>query len=127
METLYICLTFLSGWLLRGLVDKLFILGRAVQFSRTAERSGIMMLSRASEHYYHSVQMLKTAGEKTGRDNEVIRTINSLEFTHKQWKKTAIEAIYEAHPFKAQVKWHDWDTAIGTLESDLMKKRRNVR
>ncbi len=84
-----------------------------------------MMLGRAHEHYYHSLQMLKTAGEVTERSNEIIRTINSLEFSHQQWQKSAVQAIYEAHPFKESVKWYDWRTAMRTLEQDKLLKRRD--
>ena len=124
MDALHIFLIFFGGWMLRGVFNKLFILGKTVQFSRLAERNSITMLSRASEHYYHSLEMLKMAGEKTERNNEVIRIINNLEFTHRQWQKSAIQAIYEAHPYKSGVQWHDWDTAMRYLQENKTDTRR---
>ena len=115
---------FFAGWLLRGLFDRLLINGKLIMFTKLAERNSLMMLGRAHEHYYHSLEMLKSAGEVSDRNNEVIRTINSLEFTHKQWQKSAIQAIYEAHPFKSTVSWYDWRTAMQTLEKNKLSRRK---
>jgi uncharacterized protein Yka (UPF0111/DUF47 family) len=114
---------FFAGWLLRGLFSRLFISGKLLMLTKNAERKCLTMLGRAHEHYHHSLAMLKTAGEATDRNNEIIRTINSLEFTHKQWQKNAVQSIYEEHPFQSSVKWYDWRTAMQTLENE--KHRRN--
>ena len=125
-ETFIIAMvSFFGGWLLRGGFDRLLTTGRLIMFTKLAERNSLMMLGRASEHYYHSLHMLRDAGEVADRKNEVISTINSLEFTHKQWQKTAIQAIYEAHPFKGSVEWYDWRTAMQTLENKKSYTRRN--
>ena len=116
--------SFLMGWLLRGTFDRLLNIGRLITFTKLAERSSLMMLGRASEHYHHSLHMLKDAGEVADKKNEVISTINSIEFTHKQWQRTAIQALYEAHPFKNTVEWYDWRTAMRTLENNKLLKRR---
>ena len=82
------------------------------------------MMGRASEHYYHSLKMLEDAGEATDRRNEIISTTNSLKFTHKEWQKTAITALYESHPFKKTVAWYDWRTAMQSLESEKLSRRK---
>jgi len=117
-------ISFFIGWLLRGGFEGLLNTGRLITFTKLAERNSLMMLGRASEHYHHSLRMLKDAGDVADRKNEVISTINSLEFTHKQWQRTAIQAIYEAHPFKNTVDWYDWRTAMQTLEQSKILKRR---
>lgn len=81
------------------------------------------MMGRASEHYYHSLKMLEDSGETTDRRNEVVSTINSLKFTHKEWQKTAIASLYEHHPFKKTVGWYDWRTAMQSLESNKLSRR----
>ena len=114
---------FFAGWLIRGAINKLYISGKLIVLVNDIERKSLTMLGRAHEHYYHSLRMLKDAGEATERNNEVIRTINSLEFSHKQWQKTAVQASYEAHPFKRSVKWYDWQTAMQTLEKEKLSRR----
>jgi len=112
---------FFTGWLAQAAISRLYISGKLIMLAAIAERKCLTMLGRSHEHYYQSLHMLKTAGEATDRNNEIIRTINSLEFNHKQWQKSSVQAIYEAHPFKHAVKWYDWRTAMQTLEN----KRRN--
>jgi len=117
-------LGFFAGWASRALIVRLYTTGKLILLASLAERKSLMMLGRAHEHYHHSLQMLRMAGEATDRDNEIIRTINSLEFSHKQWQKSAVQAIYEAHPFKESVKWYDWQTAMQTLEQDKLSRRK---
>lgn len=107
---------FFAGWVANGAISRLYISGKLIMLAAIAERKSLTMLGRAHEHYYQSLHMLKTAGEATERDNEIIRVINSLEFSHKQWQKSSVQAIYEAHPYKQGVKWYDWRTAMQTLE-----------
>ena len=113
---------FFAGWLVRGVFNQLFIRGKLMMLAKNTERKCLTMLGRAHEHYYHSLAMLKSAGEVTERNNEIIRTINSLEFTHKQWQKNAVQAIYEQHPFQSSIKWYDWRTAMQTLESEKLRR-----
>jgi uncharacterized protein Yka (UPF0111/DUF47 family) len=107
---------FFVGWLANAAISRLYISGKLIMLATIAERKSLTMIGRSHEHYHQSLHMLKTAGETTDRGNEIIRVINSLEFSHKQWQKSAVQAIYEAHPFKQGVKWYDWNTAMQTLE-----------
>ena len=81
------------------------------------------MLGRAQEHYWHSTAMLKEAGEETDKENEMKLVLNSLKFTHDEWKKTAIEALHARHPYPTLVKWYDWRTAMQTLEQEKLNRR----
>ena len=114
----------MSGWMARGLLTRLMLFGAEIKMAKQAERSCLIMLSRASEHYYHSLAMLQMAGEKTDRKNEIISTINSLEFTHSEWKKTAVQTIYNVHPFKSTVEWYDWRTAMQSVTNENLSRRK---
>ena len=114
----------MSGWMARGLLTRLMLFSAEIKMAKQAERSCLIMLSRASEHYYHSLAMLQMAGEKTDRKNEIISTINSLEFTHSEWKKTAVQTIYNVHPFKSTVEWYDWRTAMQSVTNENLSRRK---
>ena len=114
----------LIGWNLRGFWNRLMLSVALINMAKTAERSCLLMLSRASEHYHHSLTMLKIAGEKTDKKNEIISTINSLEFTHTEWKKTAAQTIYNIHPFKSTVQWYDWRTAMQSVTEENLSRRK---
>lgn len=112
------------GWVARGAFTRLMLFSTEINMAKQAERSCLVMLSRASEHYYHSLTMLQMAGEQADRKNEIISTINSLEFTHSEWKKTAIQTIYNVHPFKSTVEWYDWRTAMQSVTNENLSRRK---
>lgn len=114
----------IAGWAGRGLWMRLLLSVTLVNMTKQAERSCLTMLARSSEHYYHSLEMLKMAGEQTEKQNEIISTINSLEFTHSEWKKTAIQTIYNTHPFKSTVQWYDWRTAMQSVADEKLSRRK---
>lgn len=131
MQTLSYVLMFfigaMAGWALRNFSLKLGLALNLYSMSKIVESSCLTMLARSSEHYYQSLEMLRQAGEVTDRKGEVVSTINSLEYTHSEWKKTAIQTIYNVHPFKNLVKWYDWRTAMQELEKEKLITRRNQR
>jgi len=112
------------GWAVRGLWTRLLLSATLINMTKQAERSCLTMLARASEHYHHSLTMLKIAGEESDKRNEVISVINSLEFTHSEWKKTAIQTIYNVHPFKSTIQWYDWRTAMQSVTDEKLSRRK---
>ena len=114
----------LLGWAARGLWTRLLLSASLINMAKATERSCLTMLSRSSEHYYHSLAMLEIAGHTTDKKNEVISTINSLQFTHAEWKKTAVQTIYSVHPFKRTVQWYDWRTAMQSLVDEKLSRRK---
>lgn len=114
----------MAGWAGRGLWTRLLLSVTLTNMAKQAERSCLTMLARSSEHYYHSLEMLRMSGEATDRRSEVVSTINSLEFTHSEWKKTAIQTIYNTHPFKSTVEWYDWRTAMQSVMNEKLSRRK---
>ena len=114
---------FFLGWGVRGLFERLFISGKLIMLATAVERDCLRMLGRAEEHYWHSTTLLREAAEKTDKKNEMKLVLNSLKFTHEEWKKSAIEALHIRHPFPNAVKWYDWRTAMQTLEQEKLDRR----
>ena len=104
-------LLFILGWFVRGGFERLFISGKLIILARKAETDCLKMLGRAEEHYWHSTGLLKEAATQTGKEEDMKIVLNSLKFTHEEWKKTAIEAVGTNHPFPSIIKWHDWRNA----------------
>ena len=127
-SALVVCLSIvigtMAGWVARGAFTRLMLFTVEIDMVKKTEQSCLVMLSRASEHYHHSLTMLKIAGEKTDKKNEIISTINSLEFTHTEWKKTAVQTIYNIHPFKSTVQWYDWRTAMQSVTEENLSRRK---
>ena len=116
-------LLFILGWLFRGAFERLFISGKLIILVRKAESDCLKMLGRAEEHYWHSTSLLKEAAAQTGKEEDMKIVLNSLKFTHEEWKKTAIEAVGANHPFPSIIKWHDWQTAMRTVEQEKFNRR----
>lgn len=114
----------MTGWMARGMFTRLMLFATEINMVKKVEQSCLVMLSRASEHYHHSLAMLQMAGDKTERKSEIISTINSLEFTHAEWKKTAVQTIYNVHPFKSTVEWYDWRTAMQSVTNEKLSRRK---
>ena len=83
------------------------------------------MMGRAQEHYWHSTSLLKEAAKRAGKEEDMKIVLNSLKFTHEEWKKTAIEALATSHPFTSLIKWHDWQSAMRTLEKEKFNRNNN--
>ena len=116
-------LLFILGWIVRGGFERLFISGKLIILVREAEQGCLKMLGRAEEHYWHSTKLLKEAATRTGKEEDMKIVLNSLKFTHDEWKKTAIEAVATNHPFPSIIKWHDWQSAMRTLEQAKIDRR----
>tara|TARA_R100001082_G_C4331298_1_gene145756 strand:- start:158 stop:547 length:390 start_codon:yes stop_codon:yes gene_type:complete len=115
-------LFFILGWIVRGGFERLFISGKLIILVRDAEKGCLKMLGRAEEHYWHSTKLLKEAASRTGKEEDMKIVLNSLKFTHDEWKKTAIESVAINHPFPSIIKWHDWQSAMRMIEQEKINR-----
>ena len=117
---LHLLTAFLIGYFIRGMLSRLYLIGRMSDFTKKVASQVDLLLVSVSQ----DIEFIKTAKYDTLRDsgcdkNLLIRERNMDEYAFDKWKKTVIKTYIENYPSEYRrhhVKFNTWNEMVDRFD-----------
>ena len=116
MEYLYLFLAFMAGYVIRGLLANLYLIGRMSDFTKKVANQTQLFLSTVVQ----DIEFIKMAKYEVLNDsgcdkNLIIRERNMDEYTFNKWKQTVVKTYIDNYPAelrKHHIKFDNWNQMV---------------
>ena len=116
MEYLYLFLAFMAGYVIRGLLANLYLIGRMSDFTKKVANQTQLFLSTVVQ----DIEFIKMAKYEVLNDsgcdkNLIIRERNMDEYTFNKWKQTVVKTYIDNYPSefrKHHIKFDNWNQMV---------------